>query len=136
MVAIGRREPALVELGSGSAAKTRRLIGAALRRYGALHYVPIDVSPTALVESAQALVRHFPELRVTGYVASYRGTLAGIAARVAGPRLWVFLGSSLGNYPTDEAVDLIGQVAGAMAPDDRLLLGTDLAKDAATLEAA
>ena len=70
------RAPALVELGSGSAVKTRRLIEAALTHYGTLHYVPIDVSPTFIEESAHGLVRDFPELRVTGYVADYQGELA------------------------------------------------------------
>jgi L-histidine Nalpha-methyltransferase len=130
------RDPAMIELGSGSASKTRRLISAALGRYGRLHYVPIDVSPTALVESAQALVRHFPALRVTGYVANYREAMPAVIEAVAAPRLWVFLGSSLGNYEADEAADLLGQLASSMGPDDRLLLGTDLVKDAATLEAA
>jgi dimethylhistidine N-methyltransferase len=130
------RSPALVELGSGSASKTRRLIGAALKRYGRIHYVPIDVSPTALVESAEALVSQFPDLRVTAFAASYRGALQGVAARVGGPRLWIFLGSSLGNYAADEAVALLAELAAAMGPDDRLLLGTDLVKDPAVLEAA
>ena len=78
-------DPALIELGSGSASKTRRLIAAALEHYGTLHYVPIDVSPTILEESAQALVRLFPGLRVTGHVASYRTGLASLAARIPGP---------------------------------------------------
>jgi L-histidine N-alpha-methyltransferase len=136
MVAGWSREPAMIELGSGSASKTRWLIAAALGRYGRLHYVPIDVSPAPLIESAQALVRHFSALRVTGYVANYRDALATLPERIPGPRLWVFLGSSLGNYAADEASGLLTQVAAAMGEDDRLLLGTDLAKDAATLEAA
>jgi dimethylhistidine N-methyltransferase len=129
-------EPSLIELGSGSAAKTRRLIAAALRCYGQLHYIPIDVSPTALVESSEALVRQFPALRVTGYVGDYRTALAGIAMRVHGPKLWIYLGSSLGNYEPEEAVDLLTRLSETMGPSDRLLLGTDLAKDAQTLEAA
>ncbi|WP_422923512.1 L-histidine N(alpha)-methyltransferase [Singulisphaera sp. PoT] len=138
MVAGWDREmaPAMVELGSGSASKTRRLIAAALRRYGRLHYLPIDVSHSALVESAHSLVRHFSNLRVSGYVSSYQDVLGEIAESVAGPKLWVFLGSSLGNYDEAQATELLRQLAFAMAPDDRLLLGTDLAKDAAVLEAA
>jgi L-histidine Nalpha-methyltransferase len=128
--------PTLIELGSGSAAKTQRLIAAALESYGTLHYIPIDVSASFLEESAQILVRQFPALRVTGYVADYQAALAGAAARVNGPKLVVFLGSSLGNYATEDAVGLLGQVARIMGPQDRLLLGTDLAKDRVTLEAA
>lgn len=136
MVAGWSREPAMIELGSGSSSKTRWLIAAALHHYGHLHYVPIDVSAAPLIESAQSLVRQFSAVRVTGYVANYRDALAILPERIPGPRLWVFLGSSLGNYTADEAVELLTQVAAAMGEDDRLLLGTDLAKDTATLEAA
>ena len=128
--------PVLVELGSGSSTKTRRLIGAALDRYEELHYLPIDVSPTILESSARSLVREFPRLRVTGYAGDYREALQEIGRRVRRPKCLVFLGSSLGNYADAQAVDLLRQIARAMGPEDRLLLGTDLAKDRATLEAA
>ena len=130
------RDPVMIELGSGSSTKTRRLIAAALRAYGGLHYVPIDVSPTILEESATALVRHFPGLEVTGFAASYRDALDTVGDRFPGPKLFVFLGSSLGNYEADEAVDLLAQVARGMDPSDRLLLGTDLDKESTILEAA
>jgi len=128
--------PCLLELGSGSAVKTQRLIAAALQTYGTLHYIPIDVSATFLEESAQTLVGRFPALSVTGYVADYQTALPVAAAQIDGPKLVVFLGSSIGNYSPEEAVALLGQVARIMRPEDRLLLGTDLAKDRATLEAA
>lgn len=87
-------------------------------------------------ESAHTLIHRFPKLHVTGYVANYRASLTAVAAQIPGPKLWVFLGSSLGNYDHDAAVDLLAQVARTMGPDDRFLFGTDLAKDRATLEAA
>ncbi len=136
MVAGWEVPPALVELGSGSASKTRRLIVAALERYGRLHYVPIDVSPTCLEESARSLCDAFPALRVTGFVADYHSALARVSGQVHGPKLWIFLGSSLGNYQADEASALLRRIARAMGPADRLLLGTDLDKDPAILEAA
>ncbi len=136
MVAGWVADPVMVELGSGSSSKTKRLIAAALRAYGGLHYVPIDVSGAILEESAEALVRAFPGLRVTGYAANYRDALAGIARRFDRPKLFVFLGSSLGNYEVEDAVGLLGLLARSMGPADRLLLGTDLDKDPATLEAA
>src|SRR5262249_42333369 len=69
-------------------------------------------------------------------VADYQTALASAAAEIAGPKLVVFLGSSLGNYTTEESVLLLTQIAQVMGPEDRLLLGTDLAKDRAILEAA
>ncbi|MGE3821240.1 MAG: L-histidine N(alpha)-methyltransferase [Isosphaeraceae bacterium] len=137
MVDFGSTEPpALVELGSGSAEKTRRLIAAALARHGALHYLPIDVSSTAVEESARQLTRTFPALKVTAFVGDYHGALPEIAGRVKGPKLIAFLGSSLGNYVTEDAVGLLRRVAAVMTPEDRFLLGTDMAKDAAILEPA
>ncbi len=136
MVAGFPRPPAMIELGSGSSTKTRRLIAAAQKQYRSLHYIPIDVSPTILEESARSLVRDFPGLRVTGYAADYRDALDRLCASVRRPKLVVFLGSSLGNYTTEEAVALLSHVRRGLGPDDRLLLGTDLAKDRATLEAA
>jgi len=136
MVAGWLGDPVMVELGSGSSSKTRRLIAAALETYGALHYVPIDVSKTILEESAEALVESFPKLRVTGFAANYRDALAGVVERFDRPKLFLFLGSSLGNYELDEAVELLSLLARSMDSADRLLLGTDLDKDPAVLEAA
>lgn len=129
-------EATIVELGSGSAHKTQRLIAAGLRRFGRLHYVPIDVSHSALEDSARRLARRFPSLRITGYVADYRRGLERITDRSGGPRLIVFLGSSLGNYDLGPATELLTTIARTMRPHDRLLLGTDLAKERDVLEAA
>jgi L-histidine N-alpha-methyltransferase len=136
MVAGWFQAPVVIELGSGSSTKTRRLIEAALAAYGTLDYLPIDVSPTILEASAAALVSDFPALRVTGYAADYRTALAALARRIERPKLVVFLGSSLGNYEADDAIDLLSHVATSLGPSDRLLLGTDLVKDRAILEAA
>jgi L-histidine N-alpha-methyltransferase len=136
MVAGWLKPPALVELGSGSSTKTRRLIAAALAEYGSLHYVPIDVSPSILEASAHELVRAFPGLRVTAYAGDYHQALARLVTALHGPKLVVFLGSSLGNYDGGAATVLLSEIRRILWPCDRLLLGTDLAKDGAILEAA
>ena len=136
MVSVMSGPFSLVELGSGSSTKTRRLISASLKEFGSLHYAPIDVSSTILEDSAEALVEEFPELRVTAYAGDYRDALSRLGGDAARPRLIAFLGSSLGNYTRDEAGGLLSSIRQVMGPDDRLLLGTDLAKDRATLEAA
>jgi len=136
MVAGWTRAPVLIELGSGSSTKTRRLIAATRARYGRVHYLPIDVSPTILAESAQALARDFPGLRVTGVPGDYRSSLAEICERIRRPKLILFLGSSLGNYDAASARELLGDVSDCMTPDDAFLLGTDLIKDPSRLESA
>ncbi len=123
------RPPTLVELGSGSSTKTRRLISAALERYGPIHYVPIDVSPTILQEAADDLISRYPALRVTGLVATYHAGLAELQRIVSGPKLIVFLGSSLGNFEAPEAQSLINDVHAATNADDVFLLGLDMDKD-------
>jgi L-histidine N-alpha-methyltransferase len=126
----------LVELGSGSSTKTRRLISAALAAQETLHYMPIDVSEEALEAAAHDLVREFDGLRVTAHATDYETAWRRIASRHPGPKLVVFLGSSLGNFETDAAVNLLASLARGMSPDDRLLLGTDLDKPASVLEPA
>jgi dimethylhistidine N-methyltransferase len=128
--------PRIVELGSGSSTKTRRLIAATLARYGSATYLPIDVSETILEESARALATEFPELRIHAIAGDSRSALRRLRPKAAQDTLFVFLGSSLGNDEPDEAVALLTDLARAMGPRDRFLLGTDLDKDPARLEAA
>lgn len=130
------RLPAIIELGSGSATKTRRLISSALNRCDRLRYVPIDVSASALEESTERLSARFPRLHLTGCLADYHRGLRWVARREDGPRLIVFLGSSLGNAERPEAVALLSQIARTMRPEDRFLLGTDMVKDRSILEPA
>ena len=128
--------PSLIELGSGSSIKTRRLLGAALELYGSARYVPIDVSPAILESSARDLIDEFARLRITAYAGDYRAALDEISRKIRGPKFFVFLGSSLGNYAEPQAIGLLRLLAQTMGPKDRLLLGTDLVKDRSTLEAA
>jgi len=128
--------PAMIELGSGSSTKTRRLIQAAIERYGSLHYIPIEISPTILEESASDLVERFPELVVTGVAADYHQALSEVTRRFPGPKLILFLGSSLGNFESEDAIGLLQELQEAAGPRGRLLLGTDLVKPPDQLEAA
>lgn len=128
--------PVLVELGSGSSTKTRRLIEALLRRHGRLRYVPIDISPTILEEAAAELARRYPPLRVTAIVGEYGPALRQVARRIEGPKLVTFLGSSIGNSGAAEAVDLLRAIRRAAGPGGKLLLGADLVKEPSILEAA
>jgi dimethylhistidine N-methyltransferase len=126
----------LVELGSGSAQKTRILIGEALRRQERLTYHPIDISPGALVASASGLIAEFARLSVTAYASDYFDVLANARLRTSERVLALFLGSNVGNYEPEVAAELLRTLAAALRPGDGLLLGADLKKDVRVLERA
>ena len=125
----------VVELGSGTAAKTRVLLGA-LHRAGTLErYVPLDVTEVMVRDVARRLVAELPGLRVHGIVGDFERHLGHLPAP-AGPRLVAFLGGTIGNFTPGSRRRFLRGIAGAMGPDDHLLLGTDLVKDPAVIEAA
>lgn len=125
-----------LELGSGSAVKTRILIDEAIRAQGALRYSPVDISPDALEASARALVESYPTLRVRAYAADYFDVLGSPVLKRERRVLAMFMGSNIGNYDPASAVALLQKVAASLQPGDGLLIGADLKKDRATLEAA
>ncbi len=126
---------ALVEFGSGSSVKTRLLIEAALGQQAALTYVPIDISGDFLRASCLDLLEDYPALRVTGVAAEYSDALRVLPDH-DGPRLFLFLGSNIGNFAPDEAQAFLTRLRLIMTPEDRLLLGVDLVKDRSVLHAA
>jgi dimethylhistidine N-methyltransferase len=134
----GSRRLTLFELGSGSASKTRRIIEALLAEQGGAKYVPVDISPAALEASAHALLADYDALSVAAYAADYDTALPRLSAeREGGARaLVLFLGSNVGNFDRAEARAFLRRVRAGLRGGDRLLLGADLKKDAAVLEAA
>jgi len=127
----------LVELGSGTAAKTRVLLDA-LRHAGTLRrYIPFEVSESTLRECAASLVAEYPGLVVHGIVGDFERHLHGIPRPVPGePRILAFLGGTIGNFTPGSRRRFLREMAALLGPDDFLLLGTDLVKDVPTLEAA
>jgi L-histidine N-alpha-methyltransferase len=129
------RPRTLVELGAGSAVKTRILLDA-MRDAGCLEqYVPVDVSEEFLLETSRRLRAEYPQLRVVPAVADISTSL-GVPDRLPRPVLFAFLGSTIGNFDAPSARALLGRVRQVMRPFDRLLLGTDLRKPRRVVEAA
>jgi len=129
----------LLELGSGSATKTRRIIEAILERQAGLLYLPVDISASALEASAHALLQAYPALRIEAYASDYDTALARLSheRESRGERLLaLFLGSNIGNFDPDGARQFLLSLRGVLRTGDALLLGADLKKDRATLEAA
>lgn len=118
-----------IELGSGSATKTRLLIEETLRVQRTLRYSPIDISAEALRAAAGSLVDTYPALRVRGYVGDYLSILDTPHLQRTDKVLVMFMGSNIGNYEPADAVVLLRKVAAMLKPGDGLLLGADLKKD-------
>jgi L-histidine Nalpha-methyltransferase len=125
----------LVELGSGVPTKTLLLLDA-MRDAGTLdRYVPFDVSESVLLASAERLVEQYPGLRVFGVLGDFERHLDALPP-AEGPRVIAFLGGTIGNFPPGSRRKFLRGLRRALRPQDRLLLGTDLVKDPAVLEAA
>jgi L-histidine N-alpha-methyltransferase len=125
----------LVELGAGSAEKSR-IILRAMRATGiAGEYVPIDVSASFLNDTATRLRRDYPGLVVTPVVADIAEELTA-PDPLPHPALYAFLGGTIGNFYPPAAIRLLGRVCAAMTDGDRFLMGVDLRKDPRRIEAA
>lgn len=126
----------LLEMGSGSASKTRLLIEALLRRQPDLLFMPVDISATALESSSRILLQSYPRLRIEAYAADYFAGLAELGKKSRTRTLALFLGSNISNFDRDEALKFLRALRTVLNKGDALLLGADLKKDPAILEAA
>ncbi|MFZ0429664.1 MAG: L-histidine N(alpha)-methyltransferase [Acidobacteriota bacterium] len=124
----------LVEIGAGSSVKTRHLIEAMLGGGEGGTFVPIDVSRSALQASRDALRRDYPDLRFLGLHGALEDALPDLDPAL--PKLVLFLGSSLGNFPRTELVQFLSSVTSALGPDDLFLLGVDGLKERGLIERA
>ena len=135
IVAAADQPGTLVELGSGSAAKTRHLLSA-MRDAGCLDtYVPVDISAEITHETAESLVEEYPGLAVRGLVCDFEHDLERIPDGGSG-RLVAFLGGTIGNLHPPARREFLTRLAALLDPGDRFLLGTDLVKEPSRLEAA
>src|SRR4051812_21831559 len=94
----------LVEMGSGSASKTRLVIEALLREQNELLFMPVDISATALESSSRILLQSYPRLRIEAYAADYFSGMAELAKKPRGRTLALFLGSNISNFDPEEAI--------------------------------
>lgn len=126
----------IVELGAGSADKTRLLLSAAVDRQDTVIYEPVDVSPSALEEAQDRIEREIPGVIVLPRVEDYTHRLELDAANFGERRLVLYIGSSIGNFEPNEADQLLANIRAGLVPGDSLLLGVDLVKEESTLLAA
>jgi L-histidine N-alpha-methyltransferase len=125
----------VVELGSGDCSKISILFDAADSfALQTLRYIPVDVSRAAIEESARSLVKRYPGLIVRGIVADFLSQLSMIPHDR--PRLFFFLGSTIGNLSIQKRLEFFAHLSKLMTPEDRLLLGIDMVKPRKILETA
>jgi L-histidine Nalpha-methyltransferase len=140
----------LVELGSGSASKTRALLDAMMaqrERFGSypVRYVPLDISEGTLTSSAKRLFEEYPTLEISGFVGDFDHSLEGMlthpwsmdeTVKDSAGRLVVFLGGTIGNFTPEQRRSFLDRMRAGLKEGDHLLVGVDLFKDAPVLEAA
>ncbi|HEY6671583.1 MAG TPA: L-histidine N(alpha)-methyltransferase [Solirubrobacterales bacterium] len=128
------RPASLIELGSGSARKTQVLLDA-LRCAGCLEtYCPVDISEEITRETAERIASEYEGINVRGLVCDFEFDLERVP--VGGPRVIALLGGTIGNFAPHQRAGFLRRISNLLGPDDRFLLGTDLVKDGAILEAA
>lgn len=126
----------LVEMGSGSASKTRLIIEALLRKQSDLLFIPVDISASALDSSSRILLQSYPQLSIEAYAADYFAGLAELGKTPRPRTLALFLGSNISNFDPEEALKFLRALREVLRHGDALLLGADLKKEKGVLDAA
>ncbi|MEO1395283.1 MAG: L-histidine N(alpha)-methyltransferase [Cyanobacteria bacterium J06634_5] len=126
----------IVELGSGSSTKTRILLNAYQAAGHPMHYLPVDVSDTMLVSTAEHLLNEYPALSIHAIASTYEPALKALPPKQLPSRLIAFIGSTIGNFQPHECHDFLALVSKTLRPGEYFLLGLDLQKESDVLEAA
>jgi dimethylhistidine N-methyltransferase len=124
----------LIELGSGSADKTRIIIESVLRHQPVLEYLPIDISLSSIERSSKDLLLDYPQLTIEAYAADFFSALRALGE--SEPRnnqdgqrsVVIFLGTTIGNLDHDESLTLLSEMRRVLTVGDVALIGADLKK--------
>lgn len=119
----------LIELGAGDGTKTAVLVDHFLKRGIDLTYSPIDISIQALDQLSLRFTAKFPDLRIDALRGDYFRILRSLKNGDGRRKILLFLGSNIGNFSHDEAIDFFRQLRAAMNDNDLLFVGFDLQKD-------
>jgi L-histidine Nalpha-methyltransferase len=117
----------LVELGSGTSAKTRMLLDAMRDRGSLRRFIPFDVDAGVLQTAGAAIAAEYPGVQINAVCGDFEEHLTEIPT--GGKRLLVFLGSTIGNLTREPRADFLAALSEVLQPGDSLLLGTDLVKE-------
>jgi dimethylhistidine N-methyltransferase len=112
------------------------VIEALLRSQAELLFMPVDISATALESSSRILLQSYPRLAIEAYAADYFAGLTELGRKPRKRTLALFLGSNISNFDREEALRFLRALRNVLHKGDALLLGADLKKNPAILEAA
>jgi L-histidine N-alpha-methyltransferase len=122
----------VAELGAGTATKSQILLRAAVRLQGRTTFLPTDVAAAPLAEAAARIAREEPGVEITPVVGHHQRALEAIRA-LPDRQLVLFIGSSIGNYDSSEALAFLAAIRQSLRSGGALLLGTDLRKSPSVL---
>lgn len=122
----------MIELGAGTASKTGLLLRAAVERQQSVDYQAIDVSESALAEARERIETEIPGVNVIPCISDYTNGFDEVPARGC-RRMVLYIGSSIGNFEPQDAVQVLRTVRQRLVPGDCLLLGVDGVKERSVL---
>lgn len=126
----------LIELGAGDGTKTAVLIEHLLATGADFTYQPIDISQEANDSLSKRFHEKFPTLQIEPHTGDYFKVLASLKNDSHRRKVLMFLGSNIGNFLRDNAVNFFRQLRAVMNENDRLFIGFDMQKDPRTIVAA
>jgi dimethylhistidine N-methyltransferase len=132
----GRDGIDIIELGAGDGAKTAVLIEHFLAAGADISYLPIDISKEANDALKRRFLASFPSLRITPHTGDYLKVLEDLRSVSSRRKVILFLGSNIGNFQQDRAVEFFQRLRAVMNDDDRLFIGFDMQKDPRVIVAA
>ena len=119
----------LIEFGAGDGTKTKLLIKGLLENGAEFRYLPIDISKDVLVELEKDFQNEFPGLKIAPQNQDYFSALDYIYSESDNPKLVLFLGSSIGNFNSESAVEFLSSLNSKLKSGDQALIGFDLRKN-------
>jgi L-histidine N-alpha-methyltransferase len=125
----------IIELGAGDGSKTVIMLEEAKLKFNKLTYLPMDISPEILEVNKELVQKQIPDLKVEPVAGDYLHTLDLLKERT-NPRLVLFMGSNIGNFPNGKALEFIQFVNDFLRPGDFFLMGVDLKKNPHVIRAA
>ena len=126
----------IIELGAGDGTKTRELLANFIEAGADITYVPIDISEEAINVLVARMAEMIPDLKVNAQVGDYFEVMDEVEAEEECANLVLFLGSNIGNYNDEAALDLLRHINSHMHSGDKLLVGFDLKKEPALIHDA